>query len=98
MAEDKIIKDNSKEDLEAMEAFDTAVQLEPKTDVWVCTVCGWMYDPKLGLPAKGIEPGTSFEDLPYDFVCPLCHAPKSDFVMKVEVNPDDGGESITNAQ
>lgn len=46
---------------------------------YVCMVCGYIYDPKVGDPDNGINPGTSFEDLPDDWVCPLCQAPKSDF-------------------
>lgn len=48
-----------------------------------CTVCGYIYDPELGDPDGNIEPGTPFEDLPDDWVCPQCGAPKSDF-QKVE--------------
>ena len=45
----------------------------------VCDVCGWVYDEELGYPEGGIAPGTKFEDLPEDFVCPLCGAGKEDF-------------------
>ena len=37
-----------------------------------CTACGWVYDEELGYPEAGIAPGTKFEELPEDFVCPLC--------------------------
>ena len=43
------------------------------------TVCDWVYDPELGDPDAGIAPGTAFEDLPDDFVCPLCGVGKEDF-------------------
>lgn len=46
---------------------------------WECTVCGWIYDPEKGEPSQGIEPGTSFEDLPDDFVCPECGVGKDMF-------------------
>jgi rubredoxin-NAD+ reductase len=46
---------------------------------YVCDVCGWEYDEALGDPDNGIEPGTKFEDLPEDFVCPLCGVGKEDF-------------------
>ena len=46
---------------------------------YVCSVCGWEYDPAVGDPDNGIAPGTEFEDLPKDFVCPLCGAAKSVF-------------------
>ncbi|MFQ6128402.1 MAG: rubredoxin [Thermoplasmata archaeon] len=48
---------------------------------WECTVCGYVYDPEVGDPDGGIEPGTAFEDLPADWVCPSCEAPKEDFVQ-----------------
>ena len=38
-----------------------------------CTVCDWVYDPELGDPDAGIAPGTAFEDLPDDFVCPVSY-------------------------
>ncbi|MFO7941442.1 MAG: rubredoxin [Bacillota bacterium] len=46
---------------------------------WECLVCGYIYDPQAGDPAGGIDPGTPFEDLPGDWVCPDCGAPKDDF-------------------
>ena len=44
-----------------------------------CTVCAWEYDPAVGDPDNGIAPGTKFEDLPDDFVCPLCGVGKDEF-------------------
>jgi len=44
-----------------------------------CTVCGYIYDPKKGDPESGVNPGTPFEDLPDDWVCPVCGAGKDDF-------------------
>ena len=46
---------------------------------YVCMVCGWIYDPEVGVPDLGIEPGTPFESLPDDFECPECGADKEDF-------------------
>ena len=46
---------------------------------YVCNICGWVYDEELGDAANGIEAGTAFEDLPDDFVCPLCGVGKEDF-------------------
>ena len=46
---------------------------------WVCTICGYVYDPEEGDPDNGIEPGTAFEDLPDDWTCPDCGASKDDF-------------------
>lgn len=46
---------------------------------YVCQVCGYVYDPEVGDPDSGIAPGTSFEDIPDDWSCPLCGVTKSDF-------------------
>ena len=46
---------------------------------YVCTVCGYVYDPEIGEPDSGIDPGTAFEDIPEDGVCPLCGVSKEDF-------------------
>ena len=45
----------------------------------VCELCGYEYDPAEGDPENGIEPGTEFEDLPADWVCPLCGVGKDQF-------------------
>lgn len=46
---------------------------------YVCSVCGYEYDPEVGDPDNEIEPGTPFEALPEDWVCPVCGADKEDF-------------------
>lgn len=46
---------------------------------YVCTLCGWVYDPAEGDPDGGIAPGTAFEDIPEDWVCPVCGATKDAF-------------------
>ena len=46
---------------------------------YVCDLCGWEYDEARGYEEEGIAPGTKFEDLPDDFVCPLCGASKDMF-------------------
>jgi rubredoxin len=48
-------------------------------DNYVCSVCGYVYDPAEGDPDNGIEPGTKFEDLPDDWACPVCGASKDQF-------------------
>lgn len=48
-------------------------------DKYVCQVCGYIYDPAVGDPDSGIEPGTPFNDLPDDWTCPVCGATKDDF-------------------
>lgn len=45
----------------------------------ICDVCGYVYDEALGDPDNGIAPGTTWEELPEDFVCPLCGVGKDDF-------------------
>lgn len=42
-----------------------------------CQVCAHVYDPAVGEPSQGIAPGTAFEDLPDDWICPVCKSPKS---------------------
>ena len=49
---------------------------------YICDVCGWIYDEKKGDVECDLEPGTLFEDLPEDFVCPLCAAGKDAFVVE----------------
>ncbi len=51
-------------------------------DNYVCTVCGYVYDPQQGDPDNGIEPGTKFEDVPDDWDCPVCGASKDDFEVE----------------
>ncbi len=50
-----------------------------KAPKYKCTVCGYIYDPELGDPDGGIKPGTPFEEMPDDWVCPVCGASKSEF-------------------
>lgn len=51
-------------------------------DKYTCSICGYVYDPAVGDTYTGIPPGTSFEDLPDDWTCPLCGAGKSEFEKK----------------
>ena len=46
---------------------------------WECLVCGYVYDPEKGAPDSGVAPGTSFEALPDDWVCPDCGVSKDMF-------------------
>jgi rubredoxin len=46
---------------------------------YVCSVCGYIYDPKEGDPDNGIKAGTAFKDLPDDWVCPVCGVEKDSF-------------------
>jgi rubredoxin len=45
-----------------------------------CTICGHIYDPSMGDPDAGILPGTAFDDIPDDWVCPICGVGKEDYV------------------
>lgn len=57
--------------------------------IYVCELCGYEYDPKVGDTEHGIEEGTEFEDLPDDFVCPLCGASKEDFECEKEASDEE---------
>jgi len=46
---------------------------------WICTSCGYVYDPDEGDPDGGIPAGTEFEDIPDNWFCPVCGARKADF-------------------
>lgn len=46
---------------------------------YICKICGWIYDEAQGDPDNGIAPGTKFEDLPADYICPMCGAGKDEF-------------------
>jgi len=48
-------------------------------DRYVCTICGYIYDPSTGDPDNGVSPNTRFEDLPDSWECPVCGASKADF-------------------
>ena len=45
----------------------------------MCKVCGYVYDPEEGDPESGVDPGTPFEELPSDWICPVCGVEKSEF-------------------
>jgi len=49
------------------------------TKKYVCVVCGFVYDPALGIPDEGIPAGTAFADIPDSWVCPDCGVSKADF-------------------
>lgn len=57
---------------------------------YVCTACGYIYDPEKGDPESGIKPGTAFEDLPDSWTCPVCGADKSMFVEEGSVYKEFG--------
>jgi len=57
----------------------TVARAEEAAQLYVCGVCGHVYDPAVGDPDRGIEPGTPFADLPDDWRCPRCSSPKARF-------------------
>lgn len=46
---------------------------------YICLACDFIYDPEVGDPEAGIEPGTAFEDIPDDWICPWCGVTKDNF-------------------
>ena len=54
-------------------------EITAKVTKYKCTVCGYIYDPEKGDPDGGIKPGTPFEQIPDDWVCPVCGVAKSEF-------------------
>jgi flavin reductase (DIM6/NTAB) family NADH-FMN oxidoreductase RutF/rubredoxin len=62
---------------------DTApITPKAKAERYVCTVCGYVYDPEKGDPDSGIASGTRFEDIPDSWTCPVCGADKSKFEIE----------------
>lgn len=50
--------------------------------IYICEVCGYIYDPNIGDPDNGIEAGTKFDNLPDYWVCPLCAFNKDNFYIE----------------
>ena len=57
--------------------------------IHICQLCGYEYIPQKGDPENDIEPHTDFEELPADWVCPLCGAGKEDFSDEVRDGEDE---------
>ena len=55
-----------------------------KLNKYICDVCGWIYNPEIGDPDSGIDPGTPFEEIPDDWVCPVCGVSKDQFSLYEE--------------
>ncbi len=55
---------------------------EENTMKYVCNICGYVYDEAVGDPDNNIAQGTKWEDIPEDFVCPLCGVGKEDFSVE----------------
>ena len=62
---------------------------------WECTVCGFIYDERLGLPEEGIASGTRWEEIPDDWKCPDCGVAKADFTMR-EISRPKHMEDLPN--
>jgi rubredoxin len=58
--------------------------IEATAQKYICTSCGFIYDPVEGDPDGGIPPGTPFESIPDDWFCPVCGARKKDFELLEE--------------
>lgn len=52
-----------------------------ETNVWMCLICGWIYDENIGDPDSGILPGTPWDKIPCDWECPECGVRKDEFEM-----------------
>lgn len=70
-----LVSENERPSVEAP-AEDVLTQSAPKYE---CDVCSYVYDPVKGDPDGGIPPGTAWEDIPDDWVCPVCGAGKNEF-------------------
>lgn len=58
---------------------DESMDINKTTDKYQCSICGYIYDTSAGVPTSGIPAETPFEELPSDWVCPICRAPKDKF-------------------
>jgi rubredoxin len=54
---------------------------ETTVHTWMCLICGWIYDEQAGDPEHGIAPGTRWDAVSMNWVCPECGARKEDFEM-----------------
>lgn len=61
---------------------------------YVCMICGYVYDEAVGIPSAGIAPGTKWEELSDDWVCPLCGAAKSDFKEQILESASEKKEEV----
>ena len=50
-------------------------------DKYACILCDYIYDPAKGDPENGVEPGTPFEEVPFDWACPICGTAKEMFEL-----------------
>ena len=57
---------------------------------YVCDICGYVYDPEAGDPDNGVAPGTPWEEVPEDWVCPLCGVGKDQFSPEEYIRCGEG--------
>ena len=62
-----------------IQAEQKASNLDGKMEKYRCAICGYVYDPAVGDAGSGVAAGTAFEDVPSDWVCPICGAVKAQF-------------------
>jgi rubredoxin len=60
-------------------ADDNLLGMEATKQLYICSSCGFIYDPDDGDPDGGIPPGTAFDEIPDTWFCPVCGARKADF-------------------
>ncbi len=58
------------------------MQKPERFDKYNCSYCGYVYDPEKGFPVDGVVPGTTFDDIPDNWVCPVCGAVKKNYKRK----------------
>lgn len=74
--------------------------MEITMEKYVCELCGYVYDPSIGDPDNGVEPGAEFDELPADWGCPLCGATKEDFekVADEDGADDENGDGLSDVE
>ena len=65
-------------------SFDTLAAVA-EGQLWICELCGYVYDPAEGDADGGVKPGMKFEEIPDDWSCPVCGATKDDFSPQDDV-------------
>lgn len=80
---DALVLQFPRSDAAATQASASDAGQAPGTRKWQCMLCAFEYDEAKGLPDDGIAPGTPWEDVPEDWVCPDCCTSKADFQMRL---------------
>ena len=62
-----------------MSALNISIKENPMSKKYVCDVCGYVYDEEVGDPDNGVAPGTAWENVPEEWVCPVCGLGKDAF-------------------